>query len=99
MPMSPGPGYSNSNAIAAHFAPARAQRIALHIAQHAQAMLILGHRERLEAALVKGAGPLRVMLRVPALRVRESQPTHEFGEIAVALRPNHQMPTLGVACS
>jgi hypothetical protein len=50
------------------------------------------HRERLEAALVKGTGPLRVMLRVPALRVRESQPTHEFGEIAVALRPNHQMP-------
>jgi hypothetical protein len=28
-----------------------AQRVALHIAQHAQAMLILGHRERLEAAL------------------------------------------------
>jgi hypothetical protein len=43
-----------------------AQRVALHIAQHAQAMNILGHRERLEAALVMGAGPLRVMLCVPA---------------------------------
>jgi hypothetical protein len=52
-------------------------------------MLILGQRERLEAALGKGAGPLRVMLGVPAPRVRESQPTHEFGEIAAALRPNY----------
>jgi hypothetical protein len=31
-----------------------AQRVALHLAQHAQAILILGHRERLEAALDNG---------------------------------------------
>ncbi len=34
------------------------------------------------------------MRRVPTLRVRDRQPAHELGQVAVTLRPKHKMPVI-----
>jgi hypothetical protein len=58
-------------------------------------MIIGGDRKRLESALVKRARSLGVKMGVPALRVRNGKPAHQFGEFPVFFGPQHQMPMIG----
>jgi hypothetical protein len=55
-------------------------------------VLILLDGKRLEAALVNVPRPRTVTMSVPALRVRQGQPTGEAGEFAVFARPDDQVP-------
>ncbi len=67
----------------------RTPRIALHVATHRQQVVILLDRERLEPPLLQWSGAGRVVAGMPALRMRPRQPAEEFGEVAVAIGPQH----------
>ena len=69
----------------------RAQGVPLHVPQDGQKVVVFLNRERLEAALVQRAGSRRPMRRVPALRMRYREPTHELRQVAILTRPKHEM--------
>ena len=58
-------------------------------------MIVLLHRERLKAALVDVSGSGRVVVSVPTRRVRQRQPAHEPGQVAVGTRIKNQVPMVG----
>ena len=70
------------------------QRITLDIAHCGEEMIVVGNRKRLEPTLEKRPGSLSVKMSVPALRVCHREPSHEFGKIAVFLRPKNEMPVI-----
>ena len=70
----------------------RSQGVPLHVPQDRQQMLVLFDRKRLETPLIERTGPRRAMRRVPPLRVRHREPTHELRKLAIASRPKHQVP-------
>ena len=72
----------------------RSQGISLDVPADREKVFVVLHREGLEAALVEMARPDGAVVRVPPLRVSQRQPSHEFGQIAVASRPQHQVPMI-----
>ena len=60
------------------------QRVAFHISQHGQQMLVAGHGKRLEAALIDVAGADRAMMGVPALGMGDAQPAEEVRDFLPA---------------
>ena len=85
---SPTPGFCLGHQVGA-------ERITLHVAAHGQQVLIFLDRKRLEPALVQGPCSRRVIVRMPALRVRHGQPAQVLGQVPVLKRPDHQMPVVG----
>ena len=73
----------------------RPQRIPLDVVPHGQQVFILLDGKCLEAALVQGTRPGGMVVRVPALGVGDGQPAHVFGEVAVGVRPEQQVPVVG----
>ena len=71
------------------------KRIALHIPTDREEVFALFHDIRLEPSLVEMTVTHRMMMGMPALRMHERQPAHEAREIAVLVRPEHQMPMIG----
>ena len=58
-------------------------------------MVVFLDRKRLESALIEGAGPSRLVMRVPAPYVCDGQPLHECGQRVVTLGPEYQVPVIG----
>jgi hypothetical protein len=73
----------------------RSQGIALDITRDGQEMRIGLHRKRFEAALIHRAGPGGVMMRMPALRMRDGNPAEDLGEFSILTRPEEEMPVIG----
>ena len=71
-----------------------AQSISLNVPADREKVLVILHGEGLEAALIKMARPDGVVMCVPPLRVSQRQPAHELGQIAVASRPQDQVPMI-----
>ena len=71
------------------------QRVALDVPAHREKVIVLLDRKRLESPLIEMTGPGGSVVRMPALRVRQSQPTHEPRQVAVCTRPQHQVPVIG----
>ena len=72
----------------------RPQRIAFHIARDRQEMRIGLDRKRFEAALIDRSGPGRVMVSMPALRVRDGNPPQHLRELSIMPRPEEEMPVI-----
>jgi hypothetical protein len=58
-------------------------------------MFIRLYGKRLKAALIDGPGAGAVMMRMPALRVRDRDPAQYLGEFAIMPRPEEEMPMIG----
>ncbi len=58
-------------------------------------MFILLDRETFESALIQMAVPDGRVRVFPTLGVRQRQPLHERGQLAVLLRPEDQVPMIG----
>ena len=71
--------------------------IPLHVAQDRIQMVVAFDRERLEPALIKMAGSCAMIMSMPALGVRERQPTKKGGDqLALpTFGPHHKMPVIG----
>lgn len=52
------------------------------------------HRKGFETALIDRPGPSRVMVRMPALRMRDRDPPPHLGELPIMSRPEEEMPML-----
>ena len=51
--------------------------------------------KRLEAPLIQMAGAAGFVMRVPAHRMRDRQPSKELAHLIVVRRPHHEMPMIG----
>jgi hypothetical protein len=58
-------------------------------------MFIGLHRKRFKAALIDRPGACAMMMRMPALRMRERDPMKYLGEFAILPRPEKKMPMIG----
>ena len=58
-------------------------------------MIVILDGKSLESALVEMAGSRRMVMRVPAHRVRVRDATQKRGQLAVLHRPQHEMPMIG----
>ncbi len=72
----------------------RPQRIALDIANDLVKVFVRFSRERLVAALIEMTVTHAAPVDLPVARVRDGQLLHERREIAIALRPQNQMPVV-----
>jgi hypothetical protein len=70
------------------------QSVALHIAQDRVEVFVLLDGKSPVTSLVKMPGSGRVVMRVPALRVRVGEPAQETAELVVFLRPEHEVPMI-----
>ena len=57
-------------------------------------MVILLDRKTLESALVKVPLAHGAMSMLPTLRVGHGEPSNECGQVAIVLRPEHEMPVI-----
>ena len=55
-------------------------------------MVVVLDRKCLEASLIQMSAAGRVMVSVPALRVRQRQPAQKRGQFAILFRPKEEMP-------
>ena len=69
--------------------------VALDVAQHRQQMPVLLNWKALEPSLIQMPMPHSGVCVLPTLGVRERQPSHEGGQLAIFLRPQHQMKMIG----
>jgi hypothetical protein len=65
----------------------RSERVAFDIARDGEEMRIGLNRKGFEAALIDRAGAGRVMMGMPALRMRDGDPAQQLGECAITARP------------
>ena len=70
------------------------QGISFDRATKGKEVVVLLHWKRLEPALVERARTGGVVVSVPALRVRHGQPAQPFGQVAIVIGPNHQVPVV-----
>jgi hypothetical protein len=84
----PGPVFGAANQVGAEGIP-------LGVAGHRVVMLVRLDRKRLEPALIDMPRACRMAMRVPALRVGQSQPADKPRQLAVFLRPKQHVPVIG----
>ncbi len=72
----------------------RPQRVALHVAEHCEQVLVLFNRKRFETPLVKMARSLGSIISVPAHRMGVRQPAEEVGELLVCFRADDEVPVI-----
>ena len=82
----PGPGFGLRH-------EAGPQRIALHIAQHGEQVLVLIDRKRLKTPLPHVAAA--VVVPMVAADMGGEQPLHPAAQVAVAARPEHEVEMVG----
>jgi hypothetical protein len=70
-------------------------RVALHVPQGRQQMLVLLAGYALEPALIQVPVAHRIVGLLPALGVGQCQPSHERRQFAIAPRPEDQVPMIG----
>ncbi len=70
----------------------RTDGIALYVSEHFEEMQIVLNREGLEAALPDMSAALIVLVITP--HVTGHQPLHPAAEVAVLIRPEHQMEVI-----
>ena len=58
-------------------------------------MFIGLHGKRLKSALIDRPGAGAMMMRMPALRMRDRDPAEHLGEFAIMPRPEEEMPMIG----
>ena len=58
-------------------------------------MIVLLDRKRFESPLINRTAARRVVMRMPALRVGDRQPSHVFRQVLIAHWPEHQVPMIG----
>lgn len=69
-------------------------RITLDIAKHGTQMIVLFDRKRLESTLVEMSRALRLVMCMPAHRVRVRKPTEKTRQLILAIRPHYKMPMI-----
>ena len=74
---------------------ARPHRIPLDVPQQLREMPIILHRKRFEPTLIHRPIPHPMAMLHPAPDVRHRQPMHEPRQLAIPLRPKHQVPMIG----
>jgi len=72
-----------------------AQRVAFHVPAHDQEMVVHLNRKRLEPSLVQVAAAGGLMMGMPELGVRLGESAGEARQVAVAARPDDQVPVVG----
>ncbi len=73
----------------------RTERVAFHVTQNRQQVFVLFDRKRLESPLVQVSRAFRVVMRVPAHRMRVREPPEKIGYVEFCCRPDHKMPMIG----
>jgi len=72
----------------------RPERIAFDVARDGEEVFIGLHRKRFEPALINRAGARGVVMRMPALRMRDGNPAEDFRKFPVLPGPEEQVPMI-----